>query len=89
MGDNAGGYGLDIRTNLGKLLDRMLEVEGDFELDMTDINAVYLPLAVAAIGIVASTGGAIVSRPIWAFRRSSRVSRPSIGGPWPTRARSG
>lgn len=42
MGDNAGSYGLDIGTNLGKLLERILQVEGDFRLDLTDINPVYL-----------------------------------------------
>lgn len=43
-GDNAGSYGLDIGTNMGKLLDRLLEFEEDFVLDLTDINPVYLPL---------------------------------------------
>ena len=42
MGDNAGSYGLDIGTSMGKLLERIMEVEGDFVLDLTDINPVYL-----------------------------------------------
>jgi tRNA-2-methylthio-N6-dimethylallyladenosine synthase len=42
MGDNAGSYGLDIGTNMGKLLERIMEVAGDFVLDLTDINPVYL-----------------------------------------------
>lgn len=42
-GDNAGSYGLDIGTNMGKLLERILELEGDFVLDLTDINPVHLP----------------------------------------------
>jgi tRNA A37 methylthiotransferase MiaB len=44
MGDNAGSYGLDIGTNMGHLLDRILEIDRDFVLDLTDINPVYLPL---------------------------------------------
>ena len=44
MGDNAGGYGLDIGTNLGKLLERILQVERDYILELTDINPVYLHL---------------------------------------------
>jgi ribosomal protein S12 methylthiotransferase len=42
MGDNAGSYGLDIGTNLGRLLEHILEIPGDFTLDLTDINPVYL-----------------------------------------------
>mgnify|MGYP001063666744 CR=1 FL=1 len=42
MGDNAGSYGLDIGTNLGALLVRIMKVEADFRLDLTDINPVYL-----------------------------------------------
>lgn len=44
MGDNAGSYGLDIGTNLGRLLERLLEIERDFTLDLTDINPVYLAM---------------------------------------------
>lgn len=44
MGDNAGSYGLDIGTNMGRLLERILEVERDFVLDLTDVNPVYLPM---------------------------------------------
>jgi threonylcarbamoyladenosine tRNA methylthiotransferase MtaB len=44
MGDNAGSYGLDIGTNMGHLLDRILEIDRDFVLDLTDINPVYLPI---------------------------------------------
>lgn len=44
MGDNAGSYGIDIGTNLGCLLDRISMIKGDFSLDLTDINPVYLPI---------------------------------------------
>ncbi len=44
MGDNAGSYGLDIGVNMGQLLDRILEINRGFTLDLTDINPVYLPL---------------------------------------------
>jgi len=44
MGDNAGSYGLDVRTNMGHLLDRIAAIEGNFDLDLTDINPVYLPM---------------------------------------------
>jgi tRNA A37 methylthiotransferase MiaB len=44
MGDNAGSYGLDIGTNMGKLLERIAELDGDFVLDLTDISPVYLAL---------------------------------------------
>lgn len=44
VGDNAGSYGLDIGTNLGRLLDRVAAISQDFELDLTDINPVYLRL---------------------------------------------
>lgn len=50
MGDNAGSYGLDIDTNMVKLLDRILEVEKNFGLDLTDINPVYLPLILEPVG---------------------------------------
>jgi threonylcarbamoyladenosine tRNA methylthiotransferase MtaB len=44
VGDNAGSYGLDIGTNMGKLLECLLMVKRDFVLDLTDINPVYLPI---------------------------------------------
>lgn len=44
MGDNAGGYGLDLGTNLGKILDQILEIQGNFVLELTDINPIYLSL---------------------------------------------
>jgi threonylcarbamoyladenosine tRNA methylthiotransferase MtaB len=44
VGDNAGSYGLDLGINLGHLLERILEVDSDYTLDLTDINPVYLPL---------------------------------------------
>jgi len=44
MGDNAGGYGLDIGTNLGRLLEQILDVDREFVLELTDINPVYLHL---------------------------------------------
>ncbi len=43
MGDNAGSYGLDIGINLGHLLDRISEINGEFKLDLTDINPIFLP----------------------------------------------
>jgi tRNA A37 methylthiotransferase MiaB len=60
MGDNAGSYGLDIGTNLGKLLERILEVAGDFSLDLTDINPVYL---------------ASIDEPLKQLTRQKRISR--------------
>jgi tRNA A37 methylthiotransferase MiaB len=44
MGDNAGSYGLDIGTHMGRLLERIAELDGEFALDLTDISPVYLPL---------------------------------------------
>jgi tRNA A37 methylthiotransferase MiaB len=49
MGDNAGSYGLDIGTNMGNLLERISEIEGQFKLDLTDINPMYVPLVSDAI----------------------------------------
>lgn len=49
MGDNAGSYGLDIGTNMGRLLERFLAIDQDFVLDLTDINPVYLPLIVEPV----------------------------------------
>ena len=43
VGDNAGSYGLDICTNMGRLLESILAIEGKFDLDLTDINPVYVP----------------------------------------------
>ena len=42
MGDNAGSYGLDIGTNLGELLRELATCEGEFKLDLTDINPAHL-----------------------------------------------
>jgi MiaB/RimO family radical SAM methylthiotransferase len=42
MGDNAGSYGLDIGTNLGHLLDRISQINGNFKLDLSDIHPVFL-----------------------------------------------
>jgi tRNA A37 methylthiotransferase MiaB len=54
LGDNAGSYGLDIGTSMGELLSRIGAVEGDFDLDLTDINPVYLPqIAGPAAGLAA------------------------------------
>lgn len=44
LGDSAGSYGLDIGTNLGVLLRRIAELERPFELELTDINPVFLPV---------------------------------------------
>lgn len=60
MGDNAGSYGLDIGTNMGKLLERIMAVEGDFVLDLTDINPVYL---------------ASIIEPIKRLTRQKKISR--------------
>ncbi len=48
-GDNAGSYGLDFGTNMGRLLECILEIKGDFVLDLTDINPVYLPLIIEPV----------------------------------------
>ena len=42
IGDCAGSYGRDIKTNLGELLDRISEIEEKFTLELTDINPVFL-----------------------------------------------
>ncbi len=44
IGDCAGSYGLDINTNLGKLLWRISEIEEPFTLELTDINPVFLKI---------------------------------------------
>ncbi len=44
VGDNAGSYGLDIGTNLGHLLEEVSCLEGEYKLDLTDINPAYLHL---------------------------------------------
>jgi tRNA-2-methylthio-N6-dimethylallyladenosine synthase len=44
IGDSAGSYGLDIRTNLGVLLNRISQIKGSFTLELTDINPVFLPV---------------------------------------------
>ncbi len=49
MGDNAGSYGLDRKTNLGVLLNEISKLEGDFRIDLTDINPVYLRLIHGAV----------------------------------------
>jgi len=59
-GDNAGSYGLDIGTHMGKLLDRIAELDGDFVLDLTDISPVYL---------------ALVFEPVKRLCRQKRISR--------------
>lgn len=43
-GDCSGSYGLDIGENLGTLLRRILEIDQDFSLALTDISAFHLPL---------------------------------------------
>ena len=42
IGDCAGSYGRDIGTDLGKLLERVAEIEEPFTLELTDINPVFL-----------------------------------------------
>lgn len=49
MGDSSGAYGLDIGENLGNLLKRVLEINRDFSLNLTDISAVYLHLCLNEI----------------------------------------
>ena len=56
VGDNAGSYGLDIKTHLGRLLTRISEIEGDFKLDLTDINPAYLHLILDPALELASEG---------------------------------
>ena len=43
MGDNAGSYGQDIGCKYSDLLARIVALQGKFEVDLTDINPVYLP----------------------------------------------
>jgi threonylcarbamoyladenosine tRNA methylthiotransferase MtaB len=56
MGDNAGSYGLDAGTNMGHLLDRVAAIEGDFDLDLTDINPVYLPMIFESVTRLCAQG---------------------------------
>ncbi|MBR7033264.1 MAG: radical SAM protein [Clostridia bacterium] len=42
IGDCAGSYGLDIKTNLGQLLAEIAKIEEPFHLELTDINPVFL-----------------------------------------------
>ncbi len=44
IGDCAGSYGLDIKTDLGKLLTAISEIEEKFTLELTDINPVFLKI---------------------------------------------
>ena len=44
IGDSAGSYGLDIKTNIGELLKQIAQVKRDFHLELTDINPVFLPV---------------------------------------------
>lgn len=44
IGDCAGSYGLDIKTDLGKLLQRISEIDEPFTLELTDINPVFLKI---------------------------------------------
>lgn len=44
LGDSSGAYGLDIGENMGNLLRRVLEIDRDFSLELTDISPVYLHL---------------------------------------------
>ncbi len=44
IGDSAGSYGLDIGTNLGVLLTRISQIDRKFNLELTDINPVFLPV---------------------------------------------
>lgn len=43
LGDNAGSYGRDIGTNMGHLLDCISAIEGDFYLDLDNINPGCFP----------------------------------------------
>jgi tRNA A37 methylthiotransferase MiaB len=42
VGDNAGSYGLDRKIAFGELLTEIADIPGDFKLDLTDINPVYV-----------------------------------------------
>lgn len=44
MGDSAGAYGLDNGEHLGNLLKKVLEIDQDFSLNLTDISPVFLHL---------------------------------------------
>jgi tRNA A37 methylthiotransferase MiaB len=52
MGDSAGAYGLDIGKNLGNLLKRVLEIDWDFSLHLTDISPVFLHLCFNEIKVL-------------------------------------
>lgn len=41
VGDNAGSYGVDIGTKLGEVLEKVVKIDEDFDLDLTDIHPVY------------------------------------------------
>jgi tRNA A37 methylthiotransferase MiaB len=42
MGDSIATYGLDIGTNLGHLLETVLQLDGDFTLDLGEVSAIFL-----------------------------------------------
>jgi threonylcarbamoyladenosine tRNA methylthiotransferase MtaB len=42
MGDNAGSYGLDNNQSFSELLQKVSEIDGEFIVELTDINPVYL-----------------------------------------------
>lgn len=56
VGDNSGGYGLDIGTNLGELLNELSKLEGDFKLDLTDIHPTYISIMSESFFKLASQG---------------------------------
>jgi len=42
MGDSVSTYGIDIGTNFETLLDRVIQLEGDFSLDLNEVHAFAL-----------------------------------------------
>lgn len=54
IGDSAGSYGLDIRTNLGALLARISQIDRDFHLELTDINPAFLPVIFEPVKVLCS-----------------------------------
>lgn len=43
LGDCAGGYGADIGLNFGQLLQAVIDLPGEFTLELTDLAPFYLP----------------------------------------------
>ena len=88
VGDNAGSYGLDICTNMGRLLGAILALEGKFDLDLPEINPVYVPLIFESVKKTVSPKPVIpmgLTGPgVTAFRRDLKPQQPiyTRKSPW-------